>query len=124
LPNPHSLQQQGLARESSTFLKDLPLPTSTRAIEPTSLDAALSRIPDPRERRGRRYHIALVLTLISLGKRAGETTLSGMAQGARLRADWLWPGFQLPRTQLPCATPSTLGSATLDLDERPSILGQ
>jgi predicted transposase YbfD/YdcC len=110
--------------ESSTFLKDLPLPTSTLAIEPTSLYAALSRITDPRKRRGRRYHIALVLPLIILGKLAGETTLSGIAQWARLRADWLCHVFQLPRTQLPCANTYTLVSANLDLDELHSILGQ
>ncbi len=73
--------------ESTTFLDALTLPASASVGDPTSLYAALQRIPDPRKRRGRRYSLALVLTLIVLGKLAGETTLSGIAQWARLRTD-------------------------------------
>lgn len=42
-----------------------------------SLYQAFQRLEDPRRVRGRRYELALVLTLLTLTKLMGETTLSG-----------------------------------------------
>ncbi len=58
-------------------------------LDPASLYAVFAEIPDGRDRRGKRYSLALLLSLIVLAKLAGETTLSGVAQWTRLRAQWL-----------------------------------
>ena len=101
--------------EFNTFFTRLALPCSSPAVDPASLFAVLAQLPDPRKRRGRRYALAVVLTLIILAKLAGETTPSGIAQWARLRIDWLSEVLHLPRRQLPCANTYTLVSAKVDV---------
>jgi hypothetical protein len=93
----------------------LPAPASVG--DPTSLSAALQRIPDPRTRRGRRDPLARGLTLIVFGKRAGETTRSGIAPWARRRPAWLTAGCALPHPRLPGATTDTWLRNTVALDE-------
>ena len=50
-----------------------------------SLYQAFVRVSDGRKLRGRRYEAALVLTLLMLGKLAGEQTLAGITQWVRER---------------------------------------
>jgi predicted transposase YbfD/YdcC len=100
--------------ESNTFLAALALP-ATPAIDPASLFALLAQLPDPRTRRGRRYPLAAVLTVIVLAKLAGETKMSGIAQWARLRAVWLCPLLQVAHGRLPCANTYTLLCAKVDV---------
>jgi len=66
-----------------------------------TLYAALLGVPDGRCKRGRRYEVGLVLTLMLLAKMAGESTLSGIAEWVRLRKGQLseW----LPLVRVPCA---------------------
>lgn len=45
-----------------------------------SLLAALASVPDPRDRRGRRYTLASVLTFVTCGMLTGERTLSAVAR--------------------------------------------
>lgn len=68
-----------------------------------SLYERLQRVPDRRKRRGRRYEAPVVLTLLVLAKLAGETTVSGIAEWARLRAGWLAQVLPLRSGKLPCA---------------------
>lgn len=70
-------------------------------VEPRSLYATLRGVGDSRGRRGRRYEAAAVLTIIVLSKLAGERTLSGIAEWARLRRQLLCATFGL--RSLPCA---------------------
>ena len=72
-------------------------------LDPYSVYAQLQAVTDPRKKRGVRYSVALILTLIVLAKLAGETTLSGTSQWVRLRGDWLAAQLQLSRTTFPCA---------------------
>jgi hypothetical protein len=65
--------------ESNTLLPDLVLPNEPVSIDPASLFVLLASLPDPRQRRGRRYTLAAILTVILLAKLAGETTVSGLA---------------------------------------------
>jgi len=51
-----------------------------------------------------RYHLALILTLMVLGKVAGMTTPAGVAQWVRLRAGWLSEVLPCTRESFPCAT--------------------
>ena len=55
----------------------------SQEIEALSVYRAFEHIQDGRHKRGVRYSIALILTLIVLGKLAGMTTLAGIAQWAR-----------------------------------------
>ncbi|MDQ5852729.1 MAG: transposase family protein, partial [Chloroflexota bacterium] len=63
--------------EFNRFLAALVLPTVSPIVDPASLFALLSQLPDRRKRRGRRYSLAAVLAVIILAKLAGETTVSG-----------------------------------------------
>ena len=58
-------------------------------IDALSVYRAFEHIEDGRHKRGVRYNVALILTLIVLGKGAGMTTLAGIAEWVRLRAGWL-----------------------------------
>lgn len=66
-----------------------------------SLYAVLKEVPDHRQRRGRRYPLAMVLTCLLLAKLAGETSLLGIADWVRLRRTWLGEVFACDR--FPCA---------------------
>jgi len=65
-------------------------------IDPASLYRAFEKVKDGRTRKGTRYPLALVLTLIMLGKMAGETTIEGIIDWVNLRKNELkrlldWP---------------------------------
>jgi hypothetical protein len=55
-----------------------------KEIEAKSLYRALEQVKDGRGRRGVRYSVAFVLTLILLGKLVGEVKLSGIAKSGAL----------------------------------------
>ena len=103
--------------EANTLLPTLALAPTPSSVDPASLFALLHTLPDPRKRRGRRYSLAAILTVIILAKLAGETTVSGIAQWARLRAASLAPLLQLRRSRLPCANTLTLVCAKVDSDD-------
>src|SRR5436853_7252114 len=48
------------------------------AIDVASLYQAFEQVKDGRGKKGKRYPLALILTLIMLGKLAGETTIEGI----------------------------------------------
>ena len=100
--------------ESTMLLPTLVLPSSAPSVEPASLFALLTSLPEPRKRRGRRYPLAAILTVIILAKLAGETSISGIAHWARLRAAWLAPLLQVSHPRLPCATTLTLVCSKTD----------
>ena len=103
--------------ESTTLLPALVLPPALLSVDPASLFALLQRLQDPRKRRGRRYSLAAILTLIILAKLAGETTISGIAHWARLRAAWLAPLLHLRHPRLPGANTLTLVCSKVDVDD-------
>ncbi len=110
--------------ESSTLLPGLTLPGSPQSIAPASLFMLLAGLPDPRGRRGRRYSLAAILTLIILAKLAGETSVSGIAHWAHLRASWLCPLLGVPRPRLPCANTLTAVCANVDVADLNRRLAQ
>ncbi len=59
----------------------------TEEVEALSLYRALEQVSDQRHKRGVRYPLALVLSLVVLGKLAGMTSLAGIAEWVRLRAE-------------------------------------
>ena len=66
-----------------------------------SLYERFEQLTDTRDRRGKRYALALILTLMVLAKLAGEHGISGIADWARLRCGLLVTAFQLQRPKLP-----------------------
>ena len=86
-------------------------------IDALSLYRALEQAQDQRHKRGVRYPLALILSLVVLGKLAGMTSLAGIAEWVRLRADWLQTVLPLRGARLPCA--STYGNVlrTVEVEE-------
>lgn len=65
-------------------------------IDPTSLYSAFAQVTDGRKKKGKRYPLPLLLTVLMLGKLAGETTVSGIVDWVKERQGWLrrqlnWP---------------------------------
>jgi predicted transposase YbfD/YdcC len=66
------------------------------SIDPASLYSAFEQVTDGRKKKGKRYPLPLLLTLLMLGKLAGETTVNGIVDWIRERQGWLrrqlnWP---------------------------------
>lgn len=70
----------------------------------TSLYHALQALPDPRRRQGKRYSLAVILTLVIVAKLAGEQTMSGVTEWVRHRGPELAQRFGLGRVTMPCQT--------------------
>ena len=77
---------------------DLPIEVDT-----WSVYRAFEQVLDGRHKRGVRYSVALILTLIVLAKLAGMTTPLAIAEWVRLRAGWLRQVLPGTRESFPCA---------------------
>ena len=80
----------------------------------TSLYQALQELPDARRAQGKRYPLALVLSLVVLAKLAGQTSLSGATEWVHHRQTALIQRFGLRRRRLPCH--STYGNVLARVD--------
>src|SRR5579862_4681391 len=81
----------------------LPRPV-TRSNPRRSMSCALEQVSDHRQKCGVRYPLALVLSLVILGKLAGMTSLVGIAEWVHWRADQLKQALPCTRASLPCAS--------------------
>ena len=72
-------------------------------VEVNSLYEALLRVRDKRKARGKRYSLAVVLTLSVLAKLGGEDEPEGMAEWVKHRAAQLRAGLGLKRESMPHA---------------------
>jgi predicted transposase YbfD/YdcC len=88
--------------ECSTILEQIVIPASAQEADAQTLYQVLSQVSDRRKRRGKRYEAALVLTLVLLAKMSGQKGMSGIAQWARLRIEWVRSQLCLARASLPC----------------------
>ena len=88
--------------DATTVVDRIVLPEGATKADAESLYEVLAGVPDRRKRRGKRYSAALVLTLLLLAKMSGEDKLSGVAQWARLRIDWVQAHLPLKCARLPC----------------------
>jgi len=87
----------------STFQQTMEQITLPDGMEVLSVYRALAQVSDGRRKRGVRYSVALVLTLILLAKLAGMTTPLAIAEWVRLRAEWLRTVLPTSRPTFPCA---------------------
>jgi predicted transposase YbfD/YdcC len=67
------------------------------SIDPKSLYHAFEQVKDGRKARGKRYPLALIFTLVVLGKLAGELTIHGVLEWVNLRAHLLGQQLNWPR---------------------------
>lgn len=88
--------------------------------------AHFERVKDTRKARGRQYALAVVLILCVLAKMSGENTPAGIADWAKLRAEWLCDKLGLKRRivkktgklKMPCAgSYSRILSKAMDANE-------
>jgi predicted transposase YbfD/YdcC len=93
-------------------------------IDALSVYRAMEHIQDGRHKRGVRYSVALIFTLILLGKVAGMTTPLAIAQWVRLRAGWLRQVLPITRTGFPCAATYTNVLRAVDAEQVRQILMQ
>jgi predicted transposase YbfD/YdcC len=100
-----------------TLAREKELPTSLEDVDAHSVYAAFEKITDGRCKRGIRYPVALILTLMVLAKLMGEPKLSGVSQWVRLRGTWLNEGLHLQRTRWPAASTYTYVLERLDEQE-------
>ena len=70
---------------------------------PLSLQEAFAAVPDPRNRRGRRYPLVPCLCLVALGLLAGRQSLQAIAQLGEDYGDGLALALGFPRRRLPSA---------------------
>lgn len=74
----------------------------SKEIEALSVYQAMQQLEDKRHRKGKRYSLALILTLIILAKMAGETTLLAITDWVRFRSSWLHQVLPETRATFPC----------------------
>jgi predicted transposase YbfD/YdcC len=100
-----------------THAPEMDLPASLNEVDAYSVYAAFEKITDGRCKRGIRYPVALILTLIVLAKLMGEPKLSGVSQWVRLRGTWLNEVLHLQRSCWPAASTYTYVLERLDEQE-------
>jgi predicted transposase YbfD/YdcC len=92
------------------------------AIDAHGLYVAFQQIPDGRKKRGVRYPLALLLTLIVLAKLTGEVSLNGVVDWVRLRHEWLNEQLGLQQKRWPCFSTYTYALSKLDAQECTRII--
>jgi predicted transposase YbfD/YdcC len=108
----------------STFEQSMEQITSPEGMEALSVYRTLEQVTDGRHKRGVRYSVALVLTLILLAKLAGMTTPLAIAEWVRLRADWLHRVLPTQRKTFPCAATYSHVLRAVDAAEVNALLTQ
>src|SRR5712691_5454625 len=93
-------------------------------IDALSVYRAMEQVQDGRHKRGVRYGVALMLTLLLLGKLAGMTTPQAIAEWVRLRAGWLRTVLPLTRQTFPCAATYSNVLRAVDAEQMNQVLTQ
>jgi hypothetical protein len=98
-----SESEKGSSMNYSTLEEAMEQVGWDQQIDALSVYRAFEHIDDGRHKRGVRYRVALILTLIVLAKLAGMTTPAAIAEWVRLRAGWLRQVLPCTRKSFPCA---------------------
>ena len=88
------------------------------SIDPASLYRAFEQVRDGRKAKGKRYPLPFLLTLLLLGKLAGETGINGIVDWVNERAGWLRRQLHWPK-RFP--TNSTYSEALARCDAQPLV---
>jgi predicted transposase YbfD/YdcC len=92
--------------------------------EALSVYRAFEEVQDGGHKRGVRYSVALILTLIVLAKLAGMTTPLGIAEWVRLRAGWLRRVLPGTRETFPCAATYSNVLRAVDAEQVNDVVSQ
>ena len=92
-------------------------------IAPASLYHAFEQVTDGRKAKGKRYPLPLLLTLLLLGKLAGETTVSGIIEWIGERQGWIRAQLQWPK-RFPVHSTYSEALARCDAEQIASVLAQ
>ena len=103
--------------KSTTVLDRIEIPAEAMKADAETLYEVLQQVEDRRKARGKRYSVALVLTLLLLAKMAGENTVSGSAQWVRLRLNWIREHLPLKQDRLPCGNTYQYVCDHINMDE-------
>jgi predicted transposase YbfD/YdcC len=93
-------------------------------VDAHSVYRAFEQVKDGRHKRGVRYSVALILTLIVLAKLAGMTTPLAIAEWVRLRAGWLRKVLPGTRERFPCAATYINVLRALDAEQVNEVVTQ
>lgn len=108
----------------NTLMNCVPSLPASSTIDPHALYATFEQIRDGRYKRGVRYPLAVLLSLIVLAKLSGETTLNGVVEWARHRQVWLAATFHLAQPRCPCFSTYTYALGKLSAEEVTTVLAQ
>ena len=93
------------------------------SIAPESLYHAFEQVTDGRKAKGKRYPLPLLLTLLLLGKLAGETTVSGIIDWINERQGWVSAQLDWPR-RFPVNSTYSEALARCDAEQIASVVAQ
>jgi predicted transposase YbfD/YdcC len=93
-------------------------------VDALSVYRACEQVQDGRHKRGVRYRVALILTLIILAKLAGMTSLAGIAEWVRLRGEWLSEVLPGTPKRFACAATYSHVLRALDAEQVNQVLTQ
>jgi hypothetical protein len=92
-------------------------------IEPDSLYRAFEQVTDGRKKKGKRYPLPLLLTLLMLGKLAGETKINGIVDWVKERQGWLRTQLQWPK-RFPTNSTYSDALAVCDAQQLVAVIAQ
>lgn len=107
----------------TTLAKTIEQSKTLKEADAFSFYEAFEQVTDGRKKRGVRYRLALILTLIVLAKLAGESSLSGVTQWGRERKDLLIHRLHLPEgTRFPCVATYSDVLRHVDAEELTTVI--
>ena len=93
------------------------------SVAPQSLYRAFEQVADGRKAKGKRYPLPLLLTLLLLGKLAGETKVSGIIDWLRERQSTLRAQLDWPK-RFPVQSTYSEALALCDAEQIASVIAQ
>jgi predicted transposase YbfD/YdcC len=92
-------------------------------IDPDSLYSAFEQVTDGRKKKGKRYPLPLLLTLLLLGKLAGESTINGIVDWVKERQAWLRAQLDWPK-RFPTNSTYSEALARCDAEQIVTVVAQ
>jgi predicted transposase YbfD/YdcC len=92
-------------------------------IDPGSLYWAFEQVTDGRKKKGKRYPLPLLLTLLLLGKLAGESTINGIVDWVKERQGWLRAQLDWPK-RFPTNSTYSEALARCDAEQIVTVVAQ
>jgi predicted transposase YbfD/YdcC len=93
------------------------------SIAPESLYQAFEQVKDGRKAKGKRYPLPLLLTLLLLGKLAGETKVSGIIEWIKERQGWVRAHLDWPK-RFPVQSTYSEALAHCDAEQIATVVAQ